>query len=273
MRLFVGTLRKLPRRQATYITFGFLIALLLLIYLAIGASANTIRNGPNGDRTLDILRFPGAYNSLLSFLLGLGGLVALCYSAAIAGSEWQWGTLRNAVARGEGRVYYVVVTFIAIVVLVGIGLLISFLIGILIVMAASSIAGVGTAGANDPTTLGQLPEKLLRGWLAVSEQAAIGFAIATLTRSQFAGVVAGIALSIVEPFATLFLPDVIKYAPFEAAGAVLASSGTGGGFGGGAANAARLSPDVAVVVVIAWLLGSMVLACAVTERAEIAGAS
>jgi ABC-2 type transport system permease protein len=270
MRLFIATLRKLPRRQATYITFGFLIALLLLIYLAIGASANTIRNGPGGGRALDILKFPSAYNSLLSFLLGLGGLVALCYAAAIAGSEWQWGTLRNAVARGEGRVYYVLVTFLAIVLLVGIGLLVSFAIGVVIVMLAASIAGVGTAGASDSATLSALPEHLLRGWLAISEEAAIGFAIATLTRSQFAGVVAGIALSIVEPFATLFLPDIVKYAPFQAASSVIPAAAESGGFGGGAA-VARLTPDVALVVVVLWLVASLAIASLVTERAEIAG--
>lgn len=272
MRLFLATLRKLPRRQATYITFGFLIGLLALIYLAIGASANAIRNGANGGAALEVLRFPGAYTSLLSFILGLGGLVALCYSAAIAGSEWQWGTLKNAVARGEGRVYYVLVTFVAIVVLCGVGLLMSYLVGLLIAMLAASIAGVGTTGINDPAAIGALPEKLLRGWLAIVEQAALGFAIATVTRSQFAGVVAGIALFIVEPFGTLFLPDVIKYAPFNAATAVIQTSTTGGGFGGGgAAAAARLAPDTAVLVVIAWLIGALLVASIVTERAEIAG--
>jgi hypothetical protein len=270
VRLFLGTLRKLPRRQATYITFGFLLGLLALIYLAIGASANTIRNGPNGAAALQVLQFPGAYTSLLSFLLGLGGLVALCYSAAIAGSEWQWGTLKNAVARGEGRVYYVLVTFAAIVVLIGIGLVVAYLIGLVIAILAATIAGVGTSGLSDSAAIGALPEKLLRGWLAVTEQAAIGFAIATLTRSQFAGVVAGIALSIVEPFATLFLPDVIKYAPFNAASAVIVSNGNGG-FGGGAAQAARLAPDAAVVVVVIWLIGALLIASIVTERAEIAG--
>lgn len=270
MRLFIGTLRKLPRRQATYITFGFLIGLLALIYLAIGASANTIRSAPSGggQNALTILQFPGAYTSLLSFLLGLGGLVALCYAAAIAGSEWQWGTLRNAVARGEGRIYYVVVTFLAIVLIVGIGFVLAYAVGVFVAAIGASIAGLGTAGMTDSAALSALPEKLLRGWLAVSEEAAIGFAIATLTRSQFAGVVAGIALSIVEPFATIFLPDVVKYAPFNAASAVIASSG-GGGFGGGAATAARLSPDIAILVVLAWLIGAMVLACVVTERAEI----
>jgi len=271
MRLFIGTLRKLPARQATYITLGFLIGLLALIYLAIGASSGTIRNSPNGAQTLTILQFPEAYNALLGFILGLGGLVALCYAAAIGGSEWQWGTLKTAVARGEGRVFYIIVTFLGIALLVGIGLVVSFLIGILMVFLAANIAGISTAGMSDSATLQALPEHLLRGWFAITEQAAIGFAIAMLTRSQFAGVVAGIALFIVEPFATIFLPDVVKYAPFAAASSVLPATGFAGGGGGGAAAAARLDPNVAIVVVALWLVGALIVASVVTERADITG--
>jgi hypothetical protein len=124
---------------------------------------------------------------------------------------------------------------------------------------------------GDSAAISALPEQLLRGWLAVTEQAAIGFAIANLTKSQFAGVVAGIALFIAEPFATLFLPDIVKYAPFNAATAVIRSSGGGGFNTGGGEAAARLSPELAIVVVLAWLIGALAVACVVTERAEIGG--
>ena len=42
MRLFVAGLRKLVRRPATYVTFGLLVGLLALIYIAVGATANLI---------------------------------------------------------------------------------------------------------------------------------------------------------------------------------------------------------------------------------------
>jgi hypothetical protein len=51
---------------------------------------------------------------------------------------------------------------------------------------------------------------------------------------------------------------------------VIQTSGNGG-FGGGAAQAARLAPDAAVVVVAIWLVGALAIACIVTERAEIGG--
>jgi hypothetical protein len=112
-----------------------------------------------------------------------------------------------------------------------------------------------------------------RGWFAVVEQAALGFAIATLARSQLAGIGAGIAFYFGEGFAQLFLPDVVKYLPFAVARAsVDTGAAGGGGFGGGAqAAAGALSPDTALVLVGVWLVGSLAVAVLFTERAEITG--
>jgi hypothetical protein len=40
MRLFLSGLRKLVRRQATWLTLGLLAGLLALIVIAVGATAN-----------------------------------------------------------------------------------------------------------------------------------------------------------------------------------------------------------------------------------------
>ena len=257
-------------RPATYVSLGIMLALIALIYLAIGASFSTIRSRPGGEALQEILQFPAAYTGLLSFILSLGGFLAVIFGAAVAGSEWTWGTLKNAVARGEGRVRYTTALFVAAVVLIAIGLLISFAVGVLMAAVGSSIAGLGTAGMDDATAIGQLPERLVRSWLAVSEEAALGFAIATIARSQLAGIGAGIAFYFAEAFASLFLPDIVKYMPFTAANAVVRlSSSTGGGFGGGAT--VRLEPDVAIVVVLIWLVGALVISGLATERADITG--
>jgi hypothetical protein len=70
-------------------------------------------------------------------------------------------------------------------------------------------------------------------------------------------------------FATFFLPDIVKWLPFSAGNAVLAQTGPGGGAGGDAF--AALEPNLALLVVAAWLVGALVVAAAFTERAEIAG--
>jgi ABC-2 type transport system permease protein len=268
MRLFVAGLRKLIRRPATFVTFGLLVGLLALIYLAVGATARQQPTGTGAEQALVLVTFPGAYAILLSFILGLGGLFAMIYGAAIAGSEWTWGTLKAAVARGESRSRYQVLSFASIGAMVGIGLVVAFAIGIVVAFIAAGLAGVSTSGIGDGATLGTLPELLARGWLAMVEACALGFAIATLARSQLAGIGVGIAVYFGEQFASIFLPDIVKYMPFNAASAVVARSSATAGGGG---PVARLDPDVALLVVAAWLIGALVVTALFTERAEISG--
>jgi ABC-type transport system involved in multi-copper enzyme maturation permease subunit len=270
VRLFVAGLRKLVRRPATYVTFGLLVGLLTLIYLAVGGTARQASAGNGGrEASLLLLTFPGAYTLLLSFILGLGGLFAMIYGAAIAGSEWSWGTLKAAVARGESRSGYQLLSFVSIGVMVGFGMLVAFAVGIVVAILAAGLAGVPTSGLGDAATLGSIPELLARGWLALAEACALGFAIATLARSQLAGIGVGIAVYFGEQFAAIFLPDIVKYLPFNAASAVVATSTRVGGGGGPAP--VRLDPDVAVLVVAAWLIGALVVTALFTERAEISG--
>ena len=264
MRLFIAGLRKLVRRPATLISLGLLAGLLSLILVAVGATA---RSRPNGGEALLLVTFPGAYVLILSFILGLGGLISLVYGAAVAGSEWSWGTLKNAIARGESRSGYVLLTFASVALLIGIGLLVAFGIGILMGLVGATLAGVSTNGVTNSASLGALPNKLGRSWFAMVEEAAFGFAVATLARSQLAGVGAGIGLYFGEQFASLFLPDIVKYLPYNAAMAVVVNPNPGGG--GGIVQ--RLDPGTAIVVVTAWLVASLVVAAAFTERAEIAG--
>ncbi len=268
MRLFRAGLRKLVRRPASFISLGLLIGLLVLIFLAIGATARQASAAEGGEAALLLVTFPGAYALIISFLLGLGGLFAVIYGAAVAGSEWNWGTLKSAVARGESRSRYQLALFAAVTLLIGIGLLVAFVVGVGAAVIGALLAGVPTTGLSDAAALGGLPELLGRAWLAVVEEGALGFAIATLARSQLAGIGAGIALYFAEQFASIFVPDIVQYLPFDAASAVVAVSGDG--FGGGQL-ATRLDPDAALLVVIAWLIGSLAVTALFTERAEISG--
>jgi ABC-type transport system involved in multi-copper enzyme maturation permease subunit len=272
MRLFASGVRKLSRRLATWLTFGLLAGLLVLIMVAIGATANSPGAGEDGAAGLALLTFPGAYDGILSFMLGLGGLFAVIYGAAIAGSEWTWGTLKNAVARGESRSRYMLWSFASIAFVVAIGLLFTFVIGVAAAVLGANLAGVSTAGLGDSTALGRLPEQFARGWLAIVEEGALGFAIATLARSQLAGIGAGIAFYFGGTFAGIFLPDVVKYLPFSVANASVSTGAGGGGFGGGGGQQlATLDANTALLLVVVWLIGSLVVAAVYTERAEISG--
>lgn len=269
MRLFASGLHKLIRRPATWVTLGLLVGLLALIFIAVGATANQVTAAQGGARVRLLLTFPLAYAFIISFILGLGGLFAVIYSAAVAGSEWSWGTLKSAVARGESRSRYTVLTFASVATLVLPALLVAFGSGVAVAVLGANLAGVPTTGLGDEATLRTLPDQLARGWLALVEEGAIGFAIATVARSQLAGIGAGIALYFGEQFAGIFLPDIVRYLPFDAAGAVIRVAAPDGN--GGGPNQNPLEPGAALLVVVAWLIGAILLAALFSERAEIGG--
>jgi hypothetical protein len=272
MRIFLAGLRKLIGRPASFVSVGLLVGLLGLILIA-SATVPETDGGPGepGTSPRALVTFPGAYDLILSFMFGLGGLVAVIYGAAIAGSEWSWGTLKTAVARGESRVRYVLGTFAAIVVMLAVGLAVTFVLGVGLALLGATIAGVSTAGLSDSDTLSRLPALMGRGWFAVVEQASLGFAIATLARSQLAGIGAGIAFYFGETFARIFLPDIIKYMPFAVAQASIDTEGSGQGEPGGGGFIQSLEPDVALLLVGVWLAGALLVSIVFTDRAEITG--
>jgi hypothetical protein len=144
---------------------------------------------------------------------------------------------------------------------------VAFAVGVLVTFLAAKLAGVSTDGISDTSIFGNLPEQFMRGWFGLAELGAVGFTIATLARSQLAGVGAGIGIYFAGSFAGLFLPDVVKYLPFAAANSLIVSDSAAGS----GQSLARLDPNTALVVVGLWLLGSLAVTAAFTERAEISG--
>src|SRR5262249_56971876 len=133
---------------------------------------------------LTLVTFPGAYTESLGFVLGLGGLFAVIFGAAVAGSEWTWGTFKSVVARGESRTLYMLATFAATLLVTAVGLLVVYLVGIAAGAFAATLAGVSLSGMSDASALGDLPELVARGMVGIAAEAALGFAIATLAGSQ-----------------------------------------------------------------------------------------
>ena len=270
MRLFRANLGKLRRRPASWVTFLLLVGLLALLVFFIVVATRQINDPQTALGARQFVTFPAAYELVLQLVLSLGGLLAVTYGAAIAGSEWTWGTLKAAVARGESRVLYTAAGYAGVAFCTWIGVVGAFLAGVAVTVLAALVVGAPLDGMTDVEALSRMPELFARAFLAVSMNAALGFAIATVARSQIAGIGVGIGVFFLEGVASVFLPEVLKWFPFAAAGAV--ASGT---FGQGAAISSglgtRLDPDVAIPVVLAWLIGSVAVACLWTERAEING--
>ncbi|MFI5261159.1 MAG: hypothetical protein ACHQZR_01235 [Candidatus Limnocylindrales bacterium] len=264
MRIVRSSLRKLVRRTAAWVTAGLVAGLLVLVYLALGATSHTVSSRPVEQAAIQaLLTFPGAYSTVASQLLDTGGLFALAFAAAVAGSEWGWGTLKTAVARGESRWRYMLGTLAALILAAGVAMLVVYAVGVLAAIGGASLAGLSLAGVSDSATIATIPSTLLHVWLGLAEEMTIGFAVATLTRSQLAGVGAGIALFFGEQFATLILPDVVKFLPFNAASAVVTRANLSG------VSPDALPTDQATVVTVFWFVAALLLVAAATERAEI----
>lgn len=275
MRLLRGEIRKLARRPASFVTLGIQLAIIVLVYLAVAATYSAGGTPTSAEGVAQrtgirlLLTFPSAYSGALGLVTGLGGLLALAFGGAAAGADWGWGMVKVAVARGESRTRYVLAKLVAVEGFVAVGLGLAFLAAVVAAFIGASIAGISTAGLSDSSVLNQLPEQLGRGYLGMAEQAAIGFAIATLARSQLAGLGAGIALYFVEQFATLFLADIVKYFPFHVAQSALRLRlGAAGGEGG---LTTPLDPGLAVALVLTYLVVAAIVSIVVVERAEISG--
>jgi ABC-2 type transport system permease protein len=244
-----------------------------LFYLALGASSGRLRDPGDSATSQLLLAFPISTFLLLSIIAGFGGFLAVTYGAAVSGAEWAWGTIRSVIARGEGRVRYILVKFAAVAVMVTVGVVVAFVIGMVLAVAAASLAHVPVTGLLETGELLRMGELVARASFAVIEQAAVGFAIASLFKSQLAGIGAGLAIYFGQLFLAIVpaLRDVIPYLPFQAAGSVVTSAA---GFttelgGRGGASAAGLDSTTAILFTAGWLLVALAIAAAATQRAEI----
>jgi ABC-2 type transport system permease protein len=274
MRLLRSNIAKLRRRPASWVTILLLIGLLVLIILLVTVASRSSRDPQAELASRMFLTFPGAYDLVMGMVLGIGGLLAVTYGAAIAGSEWGWGTLKAAVARGESRILYTLMNYAGVAIFTWIGIVLAFLVGIIVSAIGATISGIGLSGMTDADALRGLPELFGRAGLAMAMNAALGFAIATVARSQLAGIGVGIGVFFAEGIAGIFAPDLIKWFPFAASSAVAVRSGelaVGGGGDGGGGLGTRLDPQTAIIVVAAWLVASLLVASLWTERAEISG--
>lgn len=190
MRLIRAELLKMRRRTATYVVLA--IPLVLLGLITVVAAGNR--------EVMDLIgRFPQAHATVLEYPFGgLGTLLAMAYAAAIAGADWNWGVLRNVIARGESRIGYTLAKAAAIAIVISLGVAVIFVVGLLATIVMGMLAGVRIGDPLSPASLGVLRDQVLLGFPVLMERVAIGFSVAVVLRSQVAGVVAGIVLFIGE---------------------------------------------------------------------------
>ena len=193
MRLIRAELLKARRRQATWVLLIAMLAIMGLIYLVAGI----------GFRALGAIEFPGAYALIGQFGFGLGGLLALVYAAALVGADWNWGVIRQVIARGESRTMYLLAKAAALAILLAIALVIIFAFGIVMTYLSGAIWGVPVASPLRGRGLFNLVDWLVLTYPVLLHRAVIGMAVAVILRSQLAGAIVGVVLFLGEPILRL----------------------------------------------------------------------
>lgn len=261
MRLLRASLLKLVRRPATGRAPMVVAALIALIYLSIGMSAGTNPEARAGVEAM--LVFPAAHVGLAAMLLMFSGIAGAAYAGAVATSEWSWSTFRTALARGESRVGYVTGLFVAIALLTLVAWVALFVLGICVVLLASSLAGVPAGDPFSLTNLAAVPVLIASGGWAVLMLVGIGFGVSFVSRSAVAGVATVMGLVFIEQFAamTSIPAELLRLAPMTAANSLVSAAGNAG------LDAAIGLP---LLVTTVYLVLSIGIAAAVARRAQVA---
>jgi ABC-type transport system involved in multi-copper enzyme maturation permease subunit len=285
--LIRAELLKIKRRQATYVLLIIELALTALVFLATGRFW----------QLQELIAFPQAYAFIQQTAFQLGGLIAIVFAAAYVGADWNWGVLRNVVARGEGRERYLLAKFAALAIVLAIGLLIEFAACFVLLYVTSFLYNVPIANPFRGDGLQDLGVWIVLGFPVLLQRAAIGFAVAAIFRSQLAGAVVGIVLFLVELVVTTILtlltfgsqlgeggspglgggiqpvgPEWFQFLPISIGGNVFNALPGSGGVSSGDVNSIFLRPvpfEQAMVGVILYIVVAIGIALLAVRRQEI----
>jgi hypothetical protein len=211
---------------------------------------------------MPLLTLPEGYEVLTTILLIFGGLAGAGYAGAVAASEWSWNTFRVALTRGESRVRYIVVLFLAMALLVLVAWLVLCLLGVGLIVVGASILGFASGDPFDATNLGRLLAVIVVGGWAVLMEVALGFCVAFATRSPVAGIATVAGVYFIEQLGALIVPaELLRFAPITAAGSLISAAGATG------FDATLAEP---LVVTTVYLLVAVGIAAVLARRAEVA---
>lgn len=130
-----------------------------------------------------------------------GSLIIGLFIASAVATEYNWGTVRQAVARGQSREQWLTVKLVGLALFCAVLLLIVFAWGIVSMMWTSSIAGFDvTLDPPGPTNTTLLDCLLivLRGAMGILPYALLAFAVTVIGRSTALGAAGIILFMIIE---------------------------------------------------------------------------
>ena len=121
-----------------------------------------------GEYTQLIIVLPNSISNSFGIAQGIGSILVMILAGSAMGSEYGWGTLRGALARGIRRWQLLAAKFLSMVLFIGAGLTIVALTIVPSSLVATSLAfdtGTGFADAGDWSTLAVMFGKAVYGLL------------------------------------------------------------------------------------------------------------
>jgi|FLYL01.1.fsa_nt_gi ABC-type transport system involved in multi-copper enzyme maturation permease subunit len=190
-------LLKIRKRWMPYVLFILtLIGVTLLVWAAYEP------NGEDGlsDDEVRIFVFPYSISVLLFTGQFWGNLVVAILAASVVATEYNWGTVRLAVVRGQDRISYLVTKLLAISLVCAAGLLAAFAVGVLFSVWATAAAGLEvTLDVPGGPTVPEIFLMIVRAALCIIPYGMLAFALATVGRSTTLGIAGTFVFVFAEP--------------------------------------------------------------------------
>lgn len=199
---FLAEIRKLRQRPAIWVSFGILVALLVLFGYVVSyifyshppsTGPNQLPRGLSYDQLKQSL-YPARFvPNTIGGGSQIGGVIAMIVGVLVQGSEYGWGTLKTLFTQRPGRLTIVAGKFAAVAVMTLV------VAAVLLLVAAAVSFGLATVdGKSTAFPPGQdIVKGLLALWLILFFWSCFGIALATLFQQSAMAIGLGLAYGLV----------------------------------------------------------------------------
>jgi ABC-2 type transport system permease protein len=197
-------LLKVGKRWLPYVLLAIVVAFLAL--QVFGTYAGSRGEAISGGQSSALWRFalPWSLPMLLDSIQFIGAILLGVLAASVVGTEYGWGTVRQALARGQTRTQYLTTKLLGIAVLSVVGLLLAFALGIIFAAIVNSLADrpiTLNLPGEDGLSLADVALMALRTAHGILPYVLLAFCLAVVGRSTTLGVAGVLAYMMVEAMA------------------------------------------------------------------------
>jgi ABC-type transport system involved in multi-copper enzyme maturation permease subunit len=205
-------LLKMRKRWLPYVLLIVLVlgAALTIWGLGLGSWYDE-RDSPDynfGESAIRTFVFPWSLVTLLDVGQFYGAVIVSVLFASAVATEYGWGTVRQAIVRGQTRAGYLTAKLIGVTAIAAVMLLITLAAGLLFSAVATAVADEPSLETGDPSVL-ELLLMVLRAGYAIIPYALLAFMLAVVGRSTTIGIVGTfLYIFLLEPIAVAILASV-----------------------------------------------------------------